>query len=287
MSTFRRASALDASNADALRGASDAAAGANRQADHRNWLEGLAKSAPANAAVRVELSACARRAAISRAAIAAATDAQRLAPDDPRTTEQLASVFADMGDVQRLAPLADPAGRPLSGSRGGTGITRRRRSCFAIGRPKPPTSPVVWSRRTRASPRRRICSAPPVRARISATARRPHSRARFDRIRASPRATSTSGCSISRRRRPANAAESFGEALALDPASEAARDGLRQARARASHEVTHKFFVIVCDNSRHPSVSRARHSSRRTVEEGNPMVDLTRAAAVSRSGPLS
>jgi Flp pilus assembly protein TadD len=31
--------------------------------------------------------------------------------------------------------------------------------------------------------------------------------------------------------RPADAAESFGEALALDPASEAARDGLRQARA--------------------------------------------------------
>jgi Flp pilus assembly protein TadD len=40
-------------------------------------------------------------------AAAVATEAVRLAPDDPKAAEQLASIFADAGDADRLAPVAD------------------------------------------------------------------------------------------------------------------------------------------------------------------------------------
>ena len=40
-------------------------------------------------------------------ALQTASDALRLAPDEPRAGEQLASVLADAGDGERLAPLAD------------------------------------------------------------------------------------------------------------------------------------------------------------------------------------
>ena len=40
-------------------------------------------------------------------ALKAASDALEVAPDEPRAAEQLASVLADSGDGERLAPLAD------------------------------------------------------------------------------------------------------------------------------------------------------------------------------------
>src|SRR5262249_38318953 len=104
---FRKAVALDASDAEALRGASDAAAGLNQQTEHRAWLDSLAKSSPDNAAVQVELSRVRAAAGDFEAAIAAANEARHLDPDNPRAAEQLASVFADMGDPARLAPVAD------------------------------------------------------------------------------------------------------------------------------------------------------------------------------------
>src|SRR5207247_3204233 len=75
--SFRRAITLDDRDGVALRGASDAAAGANKQADHRAWLEGLAKSSPSNAAVQVELSRVRAAAGDFDGAIAAASEAGR------------------------------------------------------------------------------------------------------------------------------------------------------------------------------------------------------------------
>ena len=54
--SFARAVRLNTRNAEALGGLTDAAAGAHRQDEERQWLESLATAEPDNAAVRVELS---------------------------------------------------------------------------------------------------------------------------------------------------------------------------------------------------------------------------------------
>src|SRR5204863_4985611 len=104
--SFRRALTLDSRNADALRGASEAAAGAHQGAEELTWLKGLAAD-PSNAAVRVELSRVLASNGDFDGAIAAANEAGRIEPESPRPAEQLASIFADAGDAEQLTPLAD------------------------------------------------------------------------------------------------------------------------------------------------------------------------------------
>ena len=98
---------LNSRNAEALSGLSDAAAGSHRQEEALAWLQSLATAEPENAIVRIELSHLLAAMGKMDQAAAAAEDAMRLAPGDPRAGEQLASVFADAGDAVRLAPLAD------------------------------------------------------------------------------------------------------------------------------------------------------------------------------------
>src|SRR5262249_51794499 len=105
--SFRRAVALDSRDAEALKGVSDSAGGAGRPKDEREWVGRLPRAEPATPAVRVELSRVRAAAHAYDGAVSAATEARRLAPDDPRPIEQLASVLADMNDAQRLEPLAD------------------------------------------------------------------------------------------------------------------------------------------------------------------------------------
>ena len=103
---FRKAVELRSGNVEALAGLTDAAAGAHRQDEERDWLRSLASAEPGNAPVRIELSRLLAAEGQTEEAAAAATEAMRLAPKDPRAGEQLASVFADAGDGRRLAPLA-------------------------------------------------------------------------------------------------------------------------------------------------------------------------------------
>jgi spermidine synthase len=103
---FRRAVVLRTGNAEGLAGLTDAAGGAHRQDEERAWLRSLAAAEPGNAPVRVELSRLLAAEGQTEEAAAAAEEAMRLAPKDPATGEQLASVFADAGDGRRLAPLA-------------------------------------------------------------------------------------------------------------------------------------------------------------------------------------
>jgi Flp pilus assembly protein TadD len=70
-------------------------------------MEGLARAEPGNAAVRIELSRLLAALGNTDSAATVATEAVRLAPEDPRAAEQLASIFADAGDADRLAPVAD------------------------------------------------------------------------------------------------------------------------------------------------------------------------------------
>jgi protein O-GlcNAc transferase len=227
---FRKAVALDRGDAEALRGASDAAAGLNRQQEHRAWLEELVKSSPANAAARIELSRVRAGAGDFEGAIAAASDAQRLEPGDPRPTEQLASVLADMGDAARLAPVAD-----LLASRypdRGDGLYYQATALLLRGRAA-----------EAATLGRRAVAADPMSARAynllgaacASSGQRECAEGAFTAsIRLNPREPSTYvnvGVFYLQTARPEQAADAFSEALSLDPSSAAARDGLRQARA--------------------------------------------------------
>jgi len=227
---FRRAVALDNRNAEALQSASDAAAGANQQAAHRTWLEDLARSEPANAGARIELSRVRAAAGDFEGAVAAASDARRLEPDNPRATEQLASVFADMGDVQRLEPLADLLVARYPDRDEG----RYYQAAALMLRDRPVEAADIARRVVTANPR--FARAQNLLGAACATiGQRDCAEAAFAAsILLNPREPSTYvnlGVFYLQNARPANAADSFGEALALDPSSQAAQDGLRQARA--------------------------------------------------------
>ena len=98
---------LNSRNAAALSGLSDAAGGAGKLDEERQRLREIATREPANAAVRIELSRVLAVTGDVQGALETASEALRLAPADPRAAEQLASVLADAGDGERLAPLAD------------------------------------------------------------------------------------------------------------------------------------------------------------------------------------
>jgi spermidine synthase len=104
---FGRAVRLNSRSVEALSGLSDAAAGAHRQEEERSFLQSLADAEPDNANVRIELSRLLAADGNMEPAAVAAREAMRLAPDDPNAGEQLASVFADAGDGDRLGPVAD------------------------------------------------------------------------------------------------------------------------------------------------------------------------------------
>ena len=104
---FSRALTLNGQHVLALRGLSEAAAGAGRQDAARALLQSLAAAQPANAAVRVELSRVLASRGDFDGAMAAAHEAVRLAPNDPEPAEQVASIYADAGDAARLTPLAE------------------------------------------------------------------------------------------------------------------------------------------------------------------------------------
>jgi spermidine synthase len=105
--SFRRALLLSGRSADALRGSTDAAAGARRLDEHASSLEARATAEPDNVEVRVELSHVLAMLGRADAAIAATNDAARIGPTRAEPLEQLASILADIGDPARLAQVAN------------------------------------------------------------------------------------------------------------------------------------------------------------------------------------
>jgi Flp pilus assembly protein TadD len=227
---FRKAVALDSHDADALRGASDAAAGASQQSEHRAWLEQLAKTSPGNAPVRVELSRVRAAAGDFDGAIAAASEAQQLEPANPRGAEQLASVFADIGDAPRLAPIADMLVSRYPDREDG----HYYQATVLLLRDKPAEAANLARRVVAANPRSAKAQNL-LGAACASTGQRDCAETAFAAsIRLNPREPSSYinfGLFYLQTARPENAADSFSEALSLDPSSAAARDGLRQARA--------------------------------------------------------
>jgi spermidine synthase len=227
---FQRAVSLNRRNSDALAGLSDAAAGAHRDDEAREWLKGLAAREPGNVAVRIELSRQLAATGDFEGSIAAVQEALRLAPEDPRAGEQLASVLADAGDAERLASLADALttrfpDRPNA-------RYYRASALFLGGR----TEEAIREAE-------RVIDRAPLHARAqnllgaacATLGRRECALAAFEAsIRANPRDPSTYvnlGMLHLQYAEPRSAAAAFAEALAIDPASAAARNGLAQARS--------------------------------------------------------
>jgi tetratricopeptide (TPR) repeat protein len=227
---FLHALSLNSRNSDALSGLSDAAAGAHRTEEERDWLRAVAAREPANAAVRLELSRVLAATGDFEGAIDAANEALRLTPVDPAAGEQLASVLADAGDAERLAALADTLtdrfpDRPNA-------LYFRASALFLQGK----TEEAIREAR-------RVTDSMPLHARAQnligaacATLGRPDcALAAFEAsIRGNPRDPSTyvnlGLLHLQQTDAPA-AAAAFAEALAIDPASMAARNGLAQARS--------------------------------------------------------
>jgi Flp pilus assembly protein TadD len=163
-------------------------------------------------------------------AIAAAAEAQQLEPNNPRGAEQLASVFADMGDAVRLAPVADMLASRYPDRADGAYY----QATVMLLRDKPAEAATLARRALAANPQSARAQNL-LGAACASTGQRECAEAAFAAsIRLNPREPSSYvnfGLFYLQTARPENAADSFGEALSLDPASAAARDGLRQARA--------------------------------------------------------
>jgi len=227
---FRRALALNSRNRDALSGLSDAASGAHKQTEARDLLKAIAAREPANAPVRIELSRVLAAAGDFDGAIAMATVALQLTPDDPQAGEQLASIVADAGDADRLETLAASLiarfpNRPEP-------QYYRASALFLRGRTEDAVTAV-----------RHVTDSHPEHARAqnllgaacATLNRRECAQAAFEAsLRASPRDPSTYvnlGRFSLQSSNPDAAARYFAEALSIDPELAAARDGLAEARS--------------------------------------------------------
>ncbi len=104
--SFRRAADLDTRSFEAMRGGVIAATGTGRITEETRWLRERASEEPQNAAVQTALSHVLAIAGDMEGAVAAALEANKAAPDSPQPLEQLASVFADLGEP-RLASVAE------------------------------------------------------------------------------------------------------------------------------------------------------------------------------------
>jgi spermidine synthase len=227
---FQRALAGNSRKAEALTGLSDAAAGAMRQDEERQWLAALAAREPDNAAVRIEISRLLAATGSFPDAVDAASEALRLAPDDPRAAEQLASVLADAGDADRLMSFSNAFSARFP-SRPDAAYYRAT-ALFLNGKTQDAIQTV-----------RRVVDDHPDHARAqnllgaacATLGEGDCARAAFDAsIRANPRDPSTyvnAGLFRLRNGDARAAAQYFGDALTIDPQLVAARNGLAQARA--------------------------------------------------------
>jgi tetratricopeptide (TPR) repeat protein len=227
---FGRAVTLNSGNAAALSGLSDAAGGVSKLDEERQRLREIASREPANAAVRIELSRVLAVTGDIAGALEHASDALRLTPSDPRAAEQLASVLADSGDGERLAPLADAMvarfpDRVEARYYRATALFLRGKSGDAVAAARQ----VVNARPDHARAQSLLGAA------CAAVGQRDCALAAFTAaIRGNPRDPSgyvNAGLLSLQSGDPSAAAGFFASALTIDPSSKPARDGLAQTRS--------------------------------------------------------
>jgi spermidine synthase len=226
---FHQAAALNSRNSAALSGLSDAAGGSNKLLEERDWLRAASAREPANANVWIELSRVLAVTGDARGSIEAASTAVRLAPSEPRATEQLASVLADIGDGAKLARLADEMvvrfpDRIDSRYYRATALYLGHRSEEAVTA----AQEVVAAQPSHARAQSLLGAA------CASIGRLDCALAAFRAaVRASPRDPSNyvnAGVFSLQAGNSAAAEDYFASALTIDPSSKPARDGLTQAR---------------------------------------------------------
>jgi spermidine synthase len=227
---FWRAVALDSRNAAALSGLSDAAGGSARLDEERQRLRDIATREPANVAVRLELSRVLAVTGDRQGALDAASEALRIAPDEPRAAEQLASVLADAGDGERLGPLAD-----AMVARFPERIEARYYRATALFLRGDAKGAIAAARQVVAAKPDHVRAQDLLGAACAAIAERQCALAAFEAaIRNNPRDPSAyvnAGLLTLQSGNPTAAVDYFTSALTLDPSSKPARDGLMQARS--------------------------------------------------------
>ena len=228
---FREAVARNSRHVEGLSGLSDAAGGANHLADERQLLEAIAAREPDNVQVRIELSRVRAVLGDGAAAVEAAQSALRFAPDDPRAAEQLASVLADLDDRERLASFSEAMmarfpNRPDAAYYRATSLYLSGQTDAAIALARR----VVTTKPDHARAQELLGAA------CAASNQRDCAQTAFEAaIRVNPRDPSgyvNAGALQLQIANPSSAASYFASALAIDPSSTAARDGLAQARAQ-------------------------------------------------------
>jgi tetratricopeptide (TPR) repeat protein len=202
-------------------------------AEESDWLKTMAAAESTNAAVRVELSHVAAARGDADMAIVAARDAVSIDRSNAAPLEQLASVFADLGDAAQLKSAADElVGRFPERN---DGRYYRAAAMFLDGR-APDAERAVHV----------LLAADPRHARglnllgVICASRGDRECARksfMQSLDANPRDPSVYvnlGKLNLEGGDSAEAAEFFGEALTIDPTDEAATRGIADARARAA-----------------------------------------------------
>ena len=227
---FGRAIALNSRNTAALSGLSDAAGGAGRLDEERQRLHEIAAREPGNAFVLIELSRLLAVTGDVPGALNAASDALRADPGEPRAAEQLASVLADAGDGERLAPLANEMMARFPDRL--EAHYYQATAQFLRGQPRDAVASA-----------RKVVAARPDDARAqsllgaacAAIGERDCALAAFGAaIRDNPRDPSgylNAGLLTLQTGNTAAAIDYFASALTIDPSSKQARDGLAQARS--------------------------------------------------------
>jgi spermidine synthase len=225
---FTKAVALNTSNATALSGLSDAAGGAGKLDEERDSLRQIATRERANANIRIELSRVLAVTGDVPGALRAASEALELASNEPRAAEQLASVLADSGDGERLAPLAD-----AMVSRFPDRIEARYYRATALMLRGKTQDAVTAARQVVDKQPGHTRAQSLLGAACAASGQRDCALAAFAAaIRGNPRDASSyiNAGLLSLQSGDPSAAESyFASALTIDPSSKPARDGLAQA----------------------------------------------------------
>ncbi len=108
---YARSVKLESADAQALAGLVETASAVGRQDEATSLLQSLITASPASIPPRIALSKLQASVGNVDAAIRAAAEASDLSAPDPSAPEQLASIYADLGDGGRLAPVAEALAR--------------------------------------------------------------------------------------------------------------------------------------------------------------------------------
>lgn len=230
---YKRALALDRGDADALAGLVPAAVAAHRETEIAGLLKSLAADRPGDPRVRMSLSRLLAASGDLEDATRAAAEACRVAPSDIAAWSQLASIYSDSGNADRLGDVVQTMRRidPKNAST----LYYSAAEEFMQGHPEP-------ARRDAEA----AIAADPLRADahnlvgiINASAGQAEAaRTAFNTARAlNPRdsSTYTNLAVLELNHNPEAARRWFAEALSLDPQSRAAREGLARASVAAQN----------------------------------------------------